>query len=83
MSSQRDYYRFPVKFKFSRNCINHGFHYRLGFGDTSEAKKDPEDEVNEYLKRAIDARSIDQLRAEYCTPFILTFRRPDVEEKVL
>ena len=55
---------------------------KLGFGETAESKKDPEDEVNEYLMRAIDARSIDRLRAEYCTPFILTFRRPDVEEKV-
>nr|XP_034190588.1 adenylate cyclase type 6 [Osmia lignaria] len=54
---------------------------KLGFGETAESKKDPEDEVNEYLMRAIDARSIDRLRAEYCTPFILTFRRPDVEEK--
>lgn len=33
--------------------------------------------------RAIDARSIDRLRAEHCTPFILTFRRPDIEEKVI
>lgn len=56
--------------------------YRLGFGDVAETVKDPEDEVNEYLMRAIDARSIDRLRAEYCTPFVLTFRRPDVEEKV-
>lgn len=32
--------------------------------------------------RAIDARSIDRLRSEHCTPFILTFRRPDIEEKV-
>ncbi|XP_032667215.1 adenylate cyclase type 5 isoform X2 [Odontomachus brunneus] len=54
---------------------------RLGFGESTEGEKDPEDEVNEYLMRAIDARSIDQLRAEHCTPFILTFRRPDVEEK--
>lgn len=59
----------------------YGFN-RLGFGETIESEKDPEDEVNEYLMRAIDARSIDRLRAEHCTPFILTFRRPDVEEKV-
>lgn len=55
---------------------------RLGFGETTETKKDPEDEVNEYLMRAIDARSIDRLRAEYCTPFILTFRLSDIEDKV-
>ncbi|XP_018378348.1 PREDICTED: adenylate cyclase type 6 [Trachymyrmex cornetzi] len=59
----------------------HGKQTKLGFGETIEGEKDPEDEVNEYLMRAIDARSIDRLRAEHCTPFILTFRRPDVEEK--
>lgn len=58
------------------------FFSRLGFSESTEGDKDPEDEVNEYLMRAIDARSIDQLRAEHCTPFILTFRRSDVEEKV-
>ncbi|XP_039303095.1 adenylate cyclase type 5 isoform X2 [Solenopsis invicta] len=59
----------------------HGKQTKLGFCETIECEKDPEDEVNEYLMRAIDARSIDRLRAEHCTPFILTFRRPDVEEK--
>ncbi|KAK0167200.1 hypothetical protein PV327_004629 [Microctonus hyperodae] len=59
----------------------HSKQAKLGFGDTIESEKDPEDEVNEYLMRAIDARSIDRLRAEHCTPFILTFRRPDIEEK--
>ncbi|KAI4496148.1 hypothetical protein M0802_008015, partial [Mischocyttarus mexicanus] len=61
----------------------HGKQAKLGFGESVECEKDPEDEVNEYLMRAIDARSIDRLRAEHCTPFILTFRRPDVEEKYL
>jgi hypothetical protein len=55
----------------------------LGFGEAIEGEKDPEDEVNEYLMRAIDARSIDRLRAEHCVPFVLTFREPKVEEKVL
>ena len=41
----------------------------------------PEDEVNEYLARAIDARSIDRLRAEHCRSFLLTFRDQDVESK--
>ncbi|XP_043523432.1 adenylate cyclase type 6 [Frieseomelitta varia] len=59
----------------------HGKQNKLGFGETTETKKDPEDEVNEYLMRAIDARSIDRLRAEYCTPFILTFRLSNIEEK--
>ncbi|KAK2585367.1 hypothetical protein KPH14_010044 [Odynerus spinipes] len=61
----------------------HGKQTKLGFGESTECEKDPEDEVNEYLMRAIDARSIDRLRAEHCTPFILTFQRPDVEEKYL
>lgn len=55
--------------------------FRVGFGESLE-EKDPEDEVNEYLMRAIDARSIDRLRAEHCKAFLLTFRRPDIEEKV-
>ncbi|KAL6431584.1 hypothetical protein ACFW04_007269 [Cataglyphis niger] len=59
----------------------HGKQTKLGFGEIIEGEKDPEDEVNEYLMRAIDARSIDRLRSEHCTPFILKFRRPDVEEK--
>ncbi|XP_063987418.1 adenylate cyclase type 6 isoform X2 [Diachasmimorpha longicaudata] len=59
----------------------HGKQVKLGFGETIESEKDPDDEVNEYLMRAIDARSIDRLRAEHCTPFLLTFRRPDIEEK--
>ncbi|XP_011330460.1 adenylate cyclase type 6 isoform X2 [Ooceraea biroi] len=59
----------------------HGKQTRLGFGEAIEGEKDPEDEVNEYLMRAIDARSIDRLRAEHCMPFILTFRNPKVEEK--
>jgi len=58
------------------------FASRLGFGEAIEGEKDPEDEVNEYLMRAIDARSIDRLRAEHCVPFVLTFRKPKVEEKV-
>jgi adenylate cyclase 5 len=53
---------------------------RVGFRDSLE-EKDPEDEVNEYLMRAIDARSIDRLRAEHCKTFLLTFRRPEIEEK--
>ncbi|XP_063546907.1 adenylate cyclase type 6 isoform X1 [Cydia strobilella] len=43
--------------------------------------KKPEDEVNEYLMKAIDARSIDRLRAEHCRPFTLTFRDQKLETK--
>ncbi|XP_014676369.1 PREDICTED: adenylate cyclase type 5-like [Priapulus caudatus] len=51
---------------------------RLGF---SEQGKDTDDEVNEYLSRAIDARSIDRLRSEHCRRFLLTFRKHEIEEK--
>ncbi|XP_076319846.1 adenylate cyclase type 5-like [Tachypleus tridentatus] len=45
--------------------------------------KDPQEEVNDYLARAIDARSIDQLRSEHCKRFLLRFRKPEVEEKYM
>ncbi|XP_074659501.1 adenylate cyclase type 5-like [Tubulanus polymorphus] len=54
-------------------------HSKLGYG--TNAQKDPEDEVNDYLGRAIDARSIDRLRSEHCKGFFLTFRKPDLERK--
>lgn len=57
------------------------FLLRLGFGESIEIK-DAEDEVNDYLMRAIDARSIDRLRAEHCRTFLLRFRKPEIEEKV-
>ncbi|KAJ8397017.1 hypothetical protein AAFF_G00010710 [Aldrovandia affinis] len=42
---------------------------------------DPEDEVDEFLGRAIDARSIDQLRKDHVKKFLLTFQTPDLEKK--
>lgn len=57
-----------------------GHHGKLGRSDTQEYK-DPEDEVNDYLARAIDARSIDQLRSEHCERFLLTFKKSEVEVK--
>lgn len=42
----------------------------------------PEDEVDEFLSRAIDARSIDQLRKDHVRRFLLTFQREDLEKKV-
>lgn len=54
---------------------------RLGFGENQDCK-DPEVEVNDYLARAIDARSIDRLRAEHCRRCLLTFRKPEIETKV-
>uniref|UniRef100_UPI00398EA2A7 adenylate cyclase type 5 n=1 Tax=Pristiophorus japonicus TaxID=55135 RepID=UPI00398EA2A7 len=41
----------------------------------------PEDEVDEFLGRAIDARSIDRLRSEHVRKFLLTFRKPELEKK--
>ncbi|KAK7878486.1 hypothetical protein WMY93_030322 [Mugilogobius chulae] len=41
----------------------------------------PEDEVDEFLGRAIDARSIDQLRKDHVKKFFLTFQTPDLEKK--
>lgn len=55
---------------------------RLGFNEPAEREKNPEDEVNEYLMRAIDARSIDRLRTEHCRTLLLNFRDPIKEGKV-
>lgn len=53
------------------------------FSDPSESRdKNPEDEVNEYLMKAIDARSIDRLRTEHCRTLLLNFRDPNKERKV-
>lgn len=52
------------------------------FRNTQE-NLNPEDEVDEFLGRAIDARSIDRLRSEHVKKFLLTFREPDLEKKVL
>lgn len=42
----------------------------------------PEDEVDEFLGRAIDARSIDQLRKDHVKKFLLRFQTPILEKKV-
>ena len=54
---------------------------RLGLG-MPNVYHDTEEDVNDYLSRAIDARSIDRLRSEHCKGFFLTFRKRDLEEKV-
>lgn len=38
--------------------------------------------MDEFLGRAIDARSIDQLRKDHVKKFFLTFQTPDLEKKV-
>ncbi|XP_076461589.1 LOW QUALITY PROTEIN: adenylate cyclase type 5-like [Babylonia areolata] len=60
--------------KMARNI-----HNKLGVRDDIE--KDPEDEVNEYLGLAIDARSVDRERSKHVKAFILTFREADLEKK--
>uniref|UniRef100_A0A8C2Z3R2 Adenylate cyclase type 5 n=1 Tax=Cyclopterus lumpus TaxID=8103 RepID=A0A8C2Z3R2_CYCLU len=52
----------------------------FNFRNTQE-NLNPEDEVDEFLGRAIDARSIDRLRSEHVKKFLLTFREPDLEKK--
>ena len=43
---------------------------------------DPEDEVNEFLSRAIDARSVERWKKEHVRPVILKFRKKEHEKKV-
>ncbi|VDI37068.1 adenylate cyclase 5, partial [Mytilus galloprovincialis] len=59
---------------------NAAIHQKLGIGDDQNTK-DPNDEVNDYLRRAIDARSIDKLRSDHVKFFFLTFLKTDLEEK--
>ena len=54
---------------------------RLGFNERSSGVNDTEAEVDDYLGKAIDARSIDRLRSEHCKRFLLTFRDSSVETK--
>ncbi|XP_052765547.1 adenylate cyclase type 6-like [Mya arenaria] len=58
---------------------NANIHQKLGLG--KDQAKDPYEEVNEYLGRAIDARSIERLRSEHVRAFLLTFRKPELERK--
>lgn len=43
---------------------------------------DPEDEVNEFLSRAIDARSVERWKKDHVKPIILKFSKPEYEKKV-
>ncbi|XP_037510412.1 adenylate cyclase type 5 isoform X1 [Rhipicephalus sanguineus] len=52
-------------------------------GYTVGEKKNSQEEVNDYLSHAIDAHSIEQLRAEHCKKLTLTFHKADVEEKYM
>ncbi|XP_077301910.1 adenylate cyclase type 6 [Arctopsyche grandis] len=52
---------------------------RIGFGENMEAK-DSDDEVNEYLMRAIDARSIEKQKNER---FALAFKNKAIENQFI
>jgi adenylate cyclase 5 len=53
---------------------------RLGIGPgRDEDERNTEEDVNDYLARAIDARSIDRLRTEHCKRFFLSFRDKEIE----
>lgn len=49
-------------------------HWNSKVGSEKQDKKSPEEELNEYLIKAIDARSIDRLRSDFCNKFFLTFK---------
>jgi adenylate cyclase 5 len=53
---------------------------KMGAADKQDLKS-PEEEVNDYLVKAIDARSIDRLRTDHCKRFFLTFKDESIEKK--
>lgn len=67
--------------------MGHGEHQagiktKLGIGPgRDEDERNTEEDVNDYLARAIDARSIDRLRTEHCKRFLLSFRDKEIEER--
>ncbi|XP_040281445.1 adenylate cyclase type 6 isoform X4 [Bufo bufo] len=71
---------------FPRNKGSKAFR-QMGIDESSKDNRNtqealnPEEEVDEFLARAIDARSIDQLRKDHVKKFILTFQTPDLEKK--
>uniref|UniRef100_A0A7M4DZJ9 Adenylate cyclase type 6 n=1 Tax=Crocodylus porosus TaxID=8502 RepID=A0A7M4DZJ9_CROPO len=72
---------------FSRAKDSKAFR-QMGIDDSSKDNRsaqealNPEDEVDEFLGRAIDARSIDQLRKDHVKRFLLTFQTPELERKL-
>ncbi|XP_041701415.1 adenylate cyclase type 6 [Coregonus clupeaformis] len=73
--------------RFSRTKDSKVFRH-MGIDETSRQDNrcsqealNPEDEVDEFLGRAIDARSIDQLRKDHVKKFLLTFQTKDLEKK--
>lgn len=68
-------------YRYRHHALPFFFHPRCS-RCTQEALN-PEDEVDEFLGRAIDARSIDQLRKDHVKKFLLTFQTADLEKKVV
>lgn len=72
------------------NSLTHGYKhtphsdllFHLPRSRCAQEALNPEDEVDEFLGRAIDARSIDQLRKDHVKKFLLTFQTADLEKKV-
>lgn len=73
---------------FPSHCLSHGYTHAPGEAMSPALSRgaqdalNPEDEVDEFLGRAIDARSCDQLRKDHVRRFLLTFQREDLEKKV-
>uniref|UniRef100_A0A8C2SQR7 Adenylate cyclase type 6 n=1 Tax=Coturnix japonica TaxID=93934 RepID=A0A8C2SQR7_COTJA len=68
---------------FSRTKDSKAFRQMVGDPQLRGAQEplNPEDEVDEFLGRAIDARSIDQLRKDHVRRFLLSFQSPELERK--
>lgn len=56
-------------------------HCNNKIGTEKQDNKSPDEELNEYLIKAIDARSIDRLRTDFCNKFFLTFKNDVIEKK--
>ncbi|KAJ8012356.1 hypothetical protein DPEC_G00041850 [Dallia pectoralis] len=82
--TERPFYNHTAGNHISKEMIRMGFEdpkdKNFIFRNTQE-NLNPEDEVDEFLGRAIDARSIDRLRSEHVKKFLLTFRETDLEKK--
>lgn len=56
---------------------------RLGISEEAQGTTlSPEDEVNEFLERAIDARSVEHLKKANVRPIFLKFYKKEFEDKV-
>lgn len=54
----------------------------IGFFFSKDEPEVHNGEVDEYLLCAIDARSIDRLKTQYCYPITLKFRDANIEQIV-